>query len=166
MRRALLAGLCAASCAALLSAGCGGKRISDLGGITGAADYRAAGIQVRLHLLTSAGSPMLWNPNNFTGGGVLSETELDTRVRVYSLRNGLRGEEVFAGRLRSLQWNAAHLNSYRNLLGVVPSSLIALDEEADGPVGELDVTLITPNQGEFETTIHEAQIYPASLFMN
>lgn len=162
-RTALLALAFAAS--ALLS-GCEGKRIAELGGISGHAEFRADGVYLRLNLLTSSGAHLLWTSDNFSGGGVLHESELDTRIQVYSLKDGQRNETVFSGRLRSLRWNAARVNSFRSLVGVIPSALTELDPEADGPTGEIDATLITPNQGEFETTVYDAQIYPASLFLD
>ncbi len=155
-----------AAAASMLLSGCEGKRISDLGGISGHAEFRAEGVYLRLNLLTSSGAHLLWTSDNFSGGGVLHESELDTRIQVYSLKDGQRNETVFSGRLRSLRWNAARVNSFRSLIGVIPSTLTELDPEADGPTGEIDATLITPNQGEFETTVYDAQIYPASLFLD
>lgn len=163
MRRSVFWTLLAfAVCGLLL--GCGGKRISDLGGISGHAEFRADGVYLRMNLLTADGAHLTWTSSNFSGGGVLHESELDTRVQVYSLKDGLRNEKVFSGRLRSLRWNAARLNSFRSLIGLIPFALTELDPEADGPTGEIDVILITPNQGQFETTVYDAQIYPASLF--
>ena len=164
MRRTALLAALAVAASALLS-GCEGKRIAELGGISGHAEFRADGVYLRLNLLTESGAHLLWTSDNFSGGGVLSESELDTRVQAYSLKGGQRNAQVFKGRLRSLRWNGAHLYSYRALIGVVPSSLTEFDPEADGPIGEIDVKLITPNQGEFETTVYDAQIYPASLFL-
>lgn len=163
-RTAFWAALAAAACGLL--SGCEGKRISDLGAISGYTEFRADGVYLRLNLLTAEGSHLVWTSDNFSGGGVLHESELDTRVQVYSLKDGQRNKKVFSGRLRSLRWNAARINSFRALVGVVPSSLTEFDPEADGPTGEIDATLITPNQGEFETTVYGAQIYPASLFLD
>ena len=165
MRRSALLALLAFAVCGLLS-GCEGKRISDLGAISGHAEFRVDGVYLRLNLLTASGAHLTWTSDNFSGGGVLHESELDTRVQVYSLKDGQRNEKVFTGRLRSLRWNAARLNSFRSLVGIVPSALTEFDPEADGPTGEIDVILITPNQGQFEATVYDAQIYPASLFLN
>ena len=100
---------------------------------------------------------------------MLDPLELDTHVKVYSTLNGQRHNEVYSGRLKRLNWDtqgdARHGGlTFRSLFGLVSAVLIKTDFTADSPLGELDVTLFTPKQGEFHTTIYDAQIYPAAFF--
>ena len=151
--------------------GCGGKTIANLGGIRGTTDFRADGIIVNMALLTDTGERLSWDSSIISpvGSGVLDPLELDTHVKVYSTLNGQRHNEVYSGRLKRLNWdtqgNARYGGlTYRSLFGLVSSLLLKADPTTDSPLGELEVTLITPNQGEFHTTIYDAQIYPAAFF--
>lgn len=163
-RRALLLTLA-------LLLGCAGKTISNLGGIRGGTQIRADGILVNIHLVTDAGDRLTWDTSIVTpaGGGVLDPRELDTRIKVWSTLNGQRHNEIYSGRLKSLNWDFqgdaryGGLN-FRSMIGLVPHRLITLDPTADSALGELDITLITPNQGEFDTTVYDAQVYPAAFF--
>jgi hypothetical protein len=164
-RRALLLLL------AVVAVGCGGKTIANLGGIRGTTDFRVDGIIVNMALLTDTGDRLTWDASIISpvGGGVLDPLELDTHVKVYSTLNGQRHNEVYSGRLKRLNWdtqgNARYGGlTFRSLFGLVSIFLIKADPTADSPLGELEVTLITPKQGEFHTTIYDAQIYPASFF--
>ncbi|MBT3269172.1 hypothetical protein HN371_18655 [Candidatus Poribacteria bacterium] len=151
--------------------GCAGKTINNLGGIRGTTDIRADGVIVNISLRTDTGERLVWDTNLVTpaGGGVLDPRELDTRIQVFSTLNGQRNEQIFAGRLKSLNWNFQGDTrfggpTFRSLIGLVPHNLLALDAAADSALGELEVTLITPRQGEFHTTVYDAQVYPAAFF--
>ncbi|MEO2004030.1 MAG: hypothetical protein ABGY41_08005 [Candidatus Poribacteria bacterium] len=164
VRRALLLTLA-------LFLGCTGKTISNLGGIRGRTQIRADGIVVQINLMTDEGDRLVWDTSLVTpaGGGVLDPREMDTRITVWSTLNGQRHNEIYKGRLKSLNWDLqgdarfGGLN-FRNMVGLVPHRLITLDPTADSALGELDITLITPRQGEFEAIVYDAQVYPAAFF--
>ncbi len=151
--------------------GCAGKTINNLGSIRGFTDIRADGILVSISLMTDTGDRLAWDTNLITpaGSGVLDPRELDTRIQVFSTLDGQRNNQIFAGRLKSLNWNFQGDTrfggpTFRSLIGLVPHNLLALDATADSALGELEVTLITPRQGKFHTTVYDAQVYPAAFF--
>lgn len=143
-------------------AGCDSKVIQNLDAIDATADLRSDGIHVEIFLLAHDGERLYWEGSILspTRPDVLPVSELDTRVEVWSLKNGQRHKRVFLGRLRALHWNAMIPNSYRSLLGVIPYDAIAPDHEADSLFGEMDITLITPKQGNLSTTLVNVQIFP------
>lgn len=143
--------------------GCESKVIQNLDAIDATADLHSDGIHVEIFLLADDGERLYWEGSILTPSrlDVLPASELDTRVEVWSLKNGQRHKRVFFGRLRALHWNALIPNSYRSLLGIVPYDAIEADPEADSVFGEMDITLITPKQGNLSTTLVNIQIFPA-----
>jgi hypothetical protein len=148
---------------ALAMTGCDSKVIQNLDSIDAAADLHSDGIHVEIFLLADDGDRLYWEGSILTNAGaqVLPVSELDSRVEVWSLKNGQRHRRVFMGRLRALHWNAIIPNSYRSLLGVVPYDAIGGDSEADSTLGEIDITLMTPKQGNLKTTLVNVQIFPS-----
>ncbi|GIX06815.1 MAG: hypothetical protein KatS3mg115_1218 [Candidatus Poribacteria bacterium] len=146
--------------------GCEGKVIENLGAIDARAELRADGVWVEIFLLTEDGERLYWTSDLLSphGAGVLAPEDLDTHVEIWSLRNGERNRKVYSGRLQGLHWNTIYVNAYRSLIGRVPSYAIERDPEADAPVGEMEIALITPRQGTFRVTLSNVPIYPPGRF--
>jgi hypothetical protein len=142
---------------------CESKVIQNLDAIDATADLRSDGIHIEIFLLAEDGGRLYWEGSLLSRSGerIMPVSELDTRVEVWSLKNGQRHQRVFYGRLRGLHWNSIIPNAYRSLLGVIPYDAIQGDPEADSVFGELDITLITPKQGNLSTTLVNVQIFPA-----
>ena len=145
--------------------GCETKTIQNLADIEAEAHLRLTSLEVRLYLLTDTGERLRWE-SSLVGpvGDVLPIEDLDTYVEVWSLRDGQRNKRVYAGRLRGLTWSIGQATSHRSLVGDVPLYAYAVDPEADSALGEIDVTLTTPNQGDFSNTIFNVQIFSAGGF--
>ena len=146
--------------------GCEGKVIQNLGAIDARVQLRLDGLHTEILLLTEDGDRLYWDTGILspTSAGILPIEELDTHVELWSMRNGQRHRKVYSGRLQGLRWNLAYEGSYRSLLGRIPAYAIDRDPEAEGPTGEMELTLITPKQGEFSITLYDVPIYPATLF--
>lgn len=148
----------------LLSA-CDSYVIQNLGAIDADAALRLDRLDVQIFLLTENGDRLQWDPS-ITGplSDVLPIDKLDTRIDIWSLKDGQRHLQVYSGRLRGLRWAAGYVTAYRSLTGDVPLYAYGIDTDADTPIGEIDVTLETPKQGDFTTTVFNVQIYSASYF--
>ncbi len=118
-------------------------------------------VTIVISLRDGAGDALVWVNTSIgpQGGGVLSESDLDTEVRLYSTRDGRENKEVYHGRLRDLRWNQIIIDSPRILFGDIPIKLIASDPERDSPLGIIELTLKTPKQGDFFTREEQVQIY-------
>ena len=159
------AGLALVVGALSLLAGCQSSVIQNLGAIEAQAAFRLNALDVQIDLLTDAGDRLLWDAN-ITGpvSDVLPVERLDTHLAIWSLRNGHRNTQVYSGRLRGLRWTTGFPTTYRSLKGDVPVNAYGVDTEADTPLGEIDVTLTTPKQGDFTTTVFDVQIFSAAYF--
>ncbi|MDA1190403.1 MAG: hypothetical protein O3A46_01825 [Candidatus Poribacteria bacterium] len=146
--------------------GCEGKKIQNLGDIEATVELHLTGIFMEIFLMTEDGDRLYWDTDisSPVGAGILPIEDLDTKVDVWSMKNGQRHEKVYSGRLFDFHWNVARINSFRSLLGEIPASRIKRDLEADGPQGEIDLIFVTPNQGNFTTTLFNAPIYPVTYF--
>lgn len=151
-------------CLWVLSA-CESKTIQNLGAIEAQANLAYNGLEVRIFLLTERGDPLYWE-TSIVGpvSDILAVEELATHVSIWSLQSGQRHKEVYSGRLPSLRWLAGAPFGHRMLLGRIPLHGYELDPEADAPFGELDFTLTTPKQGDFEATVFNVQIFSAVFF--
>ncbi len=152
------------ACVCVLSA-CESRTIQNLGDIEAQANLAFDGLEVRVFLLTETGDPLYWE-TSIVGpvADILPVEELETHVSIWSLQNGQRHNEVYAGRLPSLRWLAGAPYGHRMLIGRLPSHAYQFDTEADSPFGELDFTLTTPKQGDFQATVFNVQIFSASYF--
>lgn len=141
--------------------GCEGKTIQNLGAIDARSQARVDGIYIEILLLTETGERLAWD-DSLTGGGILPIEDLDTRIEVWTYKDGHRHIAAYDGRLANMNWQAGSVNSYRALVGRVPLFAMKSDPEADGPSGDIEITLVTPKQGEFRATLFNVQIYPVA----
>jgi hypothetical protein len=148
---------------ALVLGGCETKTIQNLGAIDVGAQLSLEGLRVEIFLLTETGERLYWESGILgpTGERPLSPSEFDTKVELWSLRNGQRHVRVYAGRLGGLRWSVSGAYGYRSLVGLVPRYAIQDDPETDSLIGEMDVTLKTPKQGDFHQSAYDVPLYPA-----
>ncbi len=147
---------------------CDTGMIDNLSGISIAATFHGDRINVKIFLQTETGSKLLWGQrvSQSQPGFVVPEEDFDTHLKVYS--DGHLGTEwggeagfhnVYDGRLADLHWNATISDTQRMLLGYIPTRLIKEDAERETNTGIIELTLITPKQGNFDARLDNVQIY-------
>ena len=131
--------------------------IDNLGGISTDAVFRPDRIDVKIFLLDRAGNKLLWGQRVSAAqpGFIAPIEDFDTHLMVYSDEN----QNVYDGRLAHLRWNASIPDTPRMLLGYIPIELIKEDAERETNMGVIELTLITPKQGNFYARAENVQIY-------
>jgi len=131
--------------------------IDNLGGISIDALFRRDRIDVKIFLQDKSGNKLLWGQRvSATQPGFIAPIEdFDTHLIVYSDEN----HNVYDGRLAYLRWNASIPDTPRRLLGYIPIRLIKEDAERETNMGIIELTLITPKQGNFSARVENVQIY-------
>lgn len=143
--------------------GCETGEIENLGGIEiETTYYYHSYILVEITLVSPEGYSLLWEEsilNPQIGVSIIPEEEFDTNVKIYSLVDGVENKKVYDGRLADLHWNRMIANTPRRLIGKIPKILIENDSERNSIFGNIEVKLITPNQGSFTEKVEGVRIY-------
>ena len=136
---------------------CDTGMIDNLGNISIDAVFRGDRIDVKIFLQDRAENKLLWGQrvSQAQTGFVVPEEDFDTHLVAYSDEN----HNVYDGRLAYLRWNAGVPNTPRMLLGYIPTRLIKEDAERETETGTIELTLITPKQGNFSARIENVKIY-------
>lgn len=131
--------------------------IDNLAGISIGVVSRRDRIDVQIFLQDSAGNKLFWGHRVSAAqpGFVVPEADFDTHLTVYSDEN----HNVYDGRLVYLRWNATIPDTPRILLGYIPTRLIKEDADRETNMGIIELTLITPKQGNFSARVENVQIY-------
>jgi len=136
---------------------CDTGMIDNLSSISIATTFRSSRINVKIYLQAEGGIKLLWGQRVSPSqpGFVVPEEDFETHLKVYSDSN----HNVYDGRLGDLHWNTKIPDTPRMLLGYIPTGLIKEDAERETNTGIIELTLITPKQGNFYARLDNAQIY-------
>ena len=142
--------------------GCSSGEIENFANIALDSDYRSGRLDIAVFLLDKNRKPLIWSESILTpqiGVSIVSESKFITNAKIYSMREGVKGEKVYDGELFVLRWGTLAGTNVRLLRSEIPHSLIREDSQRDTELGIITVTVKTDKQGPFSDTLEKTQIY-------
>ena len=142
--------------------GCSSGEIENFANIALDSDYRSGRLDIAVLLLDENRKPLIWSESILTpqiGVSVVSESKFITDAEIYSMREGVKSEKVYDGRLIDLHWGSLQGSNVRLLRSEIPHGLIREDPRRDTEMGIITVTVQTDKQGPFSHTLENTRIY-------
>ena len=142
--------------------GCSSGEIENFANIRIESEYRSKRLEIQIILLDENRNSLVWTGSILTpqiGVSIVSESKFITNAKIYSMREGVKGEKVYDGELFVLRWGTLAGTNVRLLRSEIPHSLIREDSQRDTELGIITVTVKTDKQGPFSDTLEKTQIY-------